>query len=352
MLDNFLFLAYFIFFAPSLPVDATLIYANTSLEDVQNAVVVTGAALNLTAQEEKFNFNLTANMPASTTTSVTTLEVLPENCGAYNLPSSECAEGMTATNVTFDDCGDPWTVCRCSNANMTMDTVVDRLGRVPVGLRRYVATIVVLGDTSTHAYTLTNGDIHLFGDSAIETWLHESMHSFDFASGTSVSNSSQWLESIGNDSCAPDDYSLTNVVEDFAQVGVMKFYSLAHYGELPSGWEPACMKNQLAYMDALPLFNRTTLFGNTCNIPGVFSGARKTQPPLYLNTSAVFPLSVSDSPYTDPDPKTTASSVSSLPAATSGSVNAGRSLHKISPTEVTVMVSVIIVAVISGVMHT
>ncbi|KAK0472017.1 hypothetical protein IW261DRAFT_1343946 [Armillaria novae-zelandiae] len=214
-------------------------------------------------------------MPASTTTSVTTLEVLPENCGAYNVPSgSECAEGMTATNVTFDDCGDPWTVCRCSNANMTMDTVVDRLGRVPVGLRRYVATIVVLGDTSTHAYTLTNGDIHLFGDSAIETWLHESMHSFDFASGISVSNSSQWLESIGNDSCAPDDYSLTNAVEDFAQVGVMKFYSLAHYGELPSGWEPGCMRNQLAYMDALPLFNRTTLFGNTCSIPGGFSGAR------------------------------------------------------------------------------
>ncbi|KAK0199405.1 hypothetical protein DFS33DRAFT_1368039 [Desarmillaria ectypa] len=231
MLDNILLHVYFLFSVPSLPVDATVIYANTSLEDVQNAIVVTGAALNLAAQEEKFNFNLTANMPASTTTSVTTLRALPENCGAYNVPGGECTDGMTATNVTFDDCGDPWTVCRCSNANMTMDTVVDQLGRVPVGLRRYVATVVVLGDTSTHAYTLTNGDIHLFGDSAIETGLHEvrtrvssfcygiteyveqSMHSFDFASGTSVSSSSKWLDAIGNDSCAPDGYSLTNAVE-------------------------------------------------------------------------------------------------------------------------------------------
>jgi len=56
---------------------------------------------------------------------------------------------------------------------MTMDTVADRLGRVPVGLRRYVATVVVLPDNTNHGYTLTTGDIHMFGDMAENTWIHE-----------------------------------------------------------------------------------------------------------------------------------------------------------------------------------
>ncbi|KAJ7107070.1 hypothetical protein C8R44DRAFT_805204 [Mycena epipterygia] len=47
------------------------------------------------------------------------------------------------TAVDYEDFGDPFTVYRCDNANMTMDTIVDRLGRVPVGLRRFVATVVI-----------------------------------------------------------------------------------------------------------------------------------------------------------------------------------------------------------------
>lgn len=40
-------------------------------------------------------------------------------------------------------------------------------------------------------------------------------------------------------------------------------YNLFH-GKLPTGIDRACMANQLAYMESLPLFNRETLFGGTC----------------------------------------------------------------------------------------
>ncbi|KAJ7350609.1 hypothetical protein DFH08DRAFT_113752 [Mycena albidolilacea] len=49
----------------------------------------------------------------------------------------------------------------------------DRFGRVPVGLRRYAGTIVILTDTAPHAYTLTTGDTHFFGDCEMNAWVHE-----------------------------------------------------------------------------------------------------------------------------------------------------------------------------------
>lgn len=134
--------------------------------------LISTTALNLAPQENGFNFNLTDNLPRASSTLVT-LDTLPSSCADVNKPTGECTATMTATNVTFDDCGDPWTVCMCSNTNMTLDTVIDRFARVPVGLRRYVGTVVVSADNATHAYTLTNGDIHMFGDPQMETWLHE-----------------------------------------------------------------------------------------------------------------------------------------------------------------------------------
>jgi hypothetical protein len=58
---------------------------------------------------------------------------------------------------------------------MTLDSVADRLGRVPVGFRRYVGTVMVFTRDDTQAYTnLDSGDIHVFGDfRETNTWVHE-----------------------------------------------------------------------------------------------------------------------------------------------------------------------------------
>ncbi|KAF9016374.1 hypothetical protein BDZ89DRAFT_1166288 [Hymenopellis radicata] len=244
--------------------------------------------LPLTAQQDSFNFTLLPNYLPRATTAVTALQTLPAAC----LANTECAANIVATNVTFSDCGSPWTICRCEGGTyepVSLDTAVDRLARIPVGLRRYIATIMLLGDDSPHAYTLTTGEIHFFGDIGMDGWLHEATHTFDFYYQHTLSSSQDWLDAIGNDTCAPDSYSLTNAVEDFAQVGVMKFYTLAHYGALPLGWETECMQNQLKYMDSLPLFNKTTLFG-TCDM--TTDGApHQEAPPPFDQANLAIPLS-------------------------------------------------------------
>ncbi|KAJ6611130.1 hypothetical protein B0H10DRAFT_2287657 [Mycena sp. CBHHK59/15] len=141
-------------------------------------------------------------------------------------------------------------------------------GRVPVGLRRYVGTVMVLADDGPHAYTnLSTGDIHVFGDCAMDTWVHEASHTFDYSAGNSPpSSSAGWEKAILDDYCVPDDYSETNRVEDFAQMSVVKVYMLLHNGYLPPGLTSDCMSHQLDYMGSLSLYNTTSLFGNTCRI--------------------------------------------------------------------------------------
>ncbi|KAJ7680051.1 hypothetical protein B0H17DRAFT_943512 [Mycena rosella] len=222
--------------------------------------------LTLQPQQIDFStFDLTSSLPPAYITLSMPI-ALPASCATYVGAEQECTSEMTALTVAFEDCGDMFTVCRCADAQMSTDTVLDRLGRVPVGLRRYVGVVIVLNDTEPNAYTLFNGDIHFFGDCAMDTWVHEMTHAFDFASPTPQSNSSDWAAALAGDSCVPDDYSLTNRVEDFAQVGVLKTYILLHGGTLPPGFVVDCMANQLAFVDSLALYDPGPLFGNTCHI--------------------------------------------------------------------------------------
>ncbi|KAG6888011.1 hypothetical protein C0992_009924 [Termitomyces sp. T32_za158] len=130
-----------------------------------------------------------------------------------------------------------------------MDTAVERLGRVPVGLRRYVATVLVSPDVETHAYTLTSGDIHMFGDTQVDTW---AAHAYDWASGTPFSESAEWAEAIGNDTCVPETYAATDPAE---------------------------------YMSSLPLFNnKDTLFAGTCAIAPSDTFSRHAAAPVVTPT--------------------------------------------------------------------
>ncbi|KAJ7577637.1 hypothetical protein C8J56DRAFT_365412 [Mycena floridula] len=286
-----------------------------NFEDISNnavALPVQTAAITLTPQQPNFAFDLESVLPSASST-ISNLTELPQNCAAYNKEGSECPGVMEASSVTFDDCGSAFTICRCTTANMTLNDAVDKLSRVPVGLRRYVATVVLLSDSAPHAYTLTTGDIHMFAFTEMDTWIHEAAHAYDYATSTPVSGTTDWLQALASDSCVPDEYSQTNAIEDFAQVTVLKMFALTHGGNYPPGYSTDCMKNQLAFVNSHAMFDPKTLFGDTCDLStetssatGTTDGARHTVGPATLRTTNSYPL-----PYTMPDPVATTTSAPS-----------------------------------------
>ncbi|KAJ7112814.1 hypothetical protein C8R43DRAFT_1040213 [Mycena crocata] len=250
------------------------------------------SSYTLRPQEKQLSFDLTPLLSPAYTTLTQPLVPAPTGCtsSAYN-STDECTAEMTALSVRFEDCGDSFTVCRCSNATMSMGTVIERLGRVPVGLRRYAGHVVALknNETEPHAYTLTvTGDTRLFGDCEMNIWVHEMMHAFDLATDATQSGTTRWRAALKADSCVPDNYALTNAIEAFAQLGVLKTYMLLHSGSLPRGFSAACMRNQLTFLNTLSLFDPGPLFGNTCAIKDNGPPARHTIPPATLDISRTF----------------------------------------------------------------
>ncbi|KAJ7107038.1 hypothetical protein C8R44DRAFT_885709 [Mycena epipterygia] len=262
--------------------------------------------LTLTPQEPGFTFDLYSALPPASST-LTALSTLPGDCTPYVGPRQECTTNMTTMNVYFEDCGDQFVMCRCMDVTMSMGTVVDHLGRVPVGLQRYMGVVVVLEDTELHAYTLTNGNIH-FCDCAMDMWVHEATHLFDFATPSPHSGIPGWAEAIANDSCVPENYSLTNRIEacgasdfrfihvpiftstcqDFVQMNIIKTYTLLYDRHLPPGFRTDCMAHQLDFFGTLPLYNALALFGNMCHIVDRLLGMRHDTPPPVLDPAHTF----------------------------------------------------------------
>lgn len=124
------------------------------------------------AQTSGFSTFDLLTIPGPQSRTFTSLPTIPSLCASYTSSSSECTATMQAFNITLGDCGSSWTMCRCTDADITLEEAVDHLARVPVGLRRNVGTVLIMKDTSAHAYTEAS-DIHFFGVCSQRTWVHE-----------------------------------------------------------------------------------------------------------------------------------------------------------------------------------
>ncbi|KAJ7765931.1 hypothetical protein DFH07DRAFT_955597 [Mycena maculata] len=247
--------------------DSMLGYSPVLLGIPAHCVTLTGVE----PQEPDFSsFDPIPTLPPAYITQSQSID-LPAYCVSFVGNALECSTNMTALQVQFEDCGSGFTVCRCADAEMSMDTVLDRFGRVPVGLHRYAGTIIILSDTSPHVYNITTGQTHFFADVQMNSWVHEMMHAFDFSDPNMEMSAPGWAAAIAADSCVPDNYSLTNRVEDFAQVSVLKVYSLLYGGNLPPG--------------TFELYNPGPLFGNNCDIVDNGPPASHTEPPAVLHPS-------------------------------------------------------------------
>ena len=185
-------------------------------------------------------------------------------------------------DVTYEDCStgrDPWIMCRCSNAELSIQETIDGMGTVPTGARSNVLHVVTMnGFGGGGGYSDWNS---IFcGGHPDTTWFsHESMHCNDRVMGQSgaFSNGQTWADAIAKDSCVPDTYSDNNPTEDFAQVGTYLNYQLNGHNVDYTGKSATCFDNQL---DAAKSFMGPLMQPNgTCfNAPGkdgTFNGTSK-----------------------------------------------------------------------------
>ncbi|KAK0737248.1 hypothetical protein B0T21DRAFT_401278 [Apiosordaria backusii] len=166
-------------------------------------------------------------------------------------------------DVWFKDCGVPWTVCRHKDAKEKWRSILDTLSAVPVGMRQYIANLVILpgateaGQNATiQAAAYTRGSVLVFTPTYFKLGVlfHEVTHIMDmvalapflqqqgFPEGMPFSRTKYWKYAYGNDTAVPTPYSRASWQEDFADAGrwamshVSRFRGLREYSK---GWE-AC----------------------------------------------------------------------------------------------------------------
>lgn len=100
------------------------------------------------------------------------------NSASGNRVGPLCAvDNLDVYDVTYSDCPDqdPWPICHCRNARMSLDETVAKFGRLPAGLRSYVRSYLALdGDDDSGVVRYLHTDFFVsFGfpqDSGFMYW--------------------------------------------------------------------------------------------------------------------------------------------------------------------------------------
>lgn len=151
-------------------------------------------------------------------------------------------------NVSYPDCTDqpPWTVCHCTDAQLSLDQMITSFGRLPPALRSYVRHIFAFdgleGDGQIHTWAGAGDDfVVFFGYCGDSVFMHEAAHCIDrtFHDSDTFKNARQ------DDSCLPTAYSRTSLAELFAEVSASWIYDHNSRSLADRGFDASCMANQL-----------------------------------------------------------------------------------------------------------
>ncbi|KAK3952441.1 hypothetical protein QBC32DRAFT_236933 [Pseudoneurospora amorphoporcata] len=119
-------------------------------------------------------------------------------------------------DVTYSDCPIPTTVCRCNNSPMTIDTIAQRVGQLPVKARQWNGYVSSFAGDYCSAYSDSFHN-YFFGDcgNRESVFFHELSHNLD---------RHNWKETVLKGTCVADGYAKASWLEAYAQVGVMAGY--------------------------------------------------------------------------------------------------------------------------------
>ncbi|KAK8077910.1 hypothetical protein PG996_004080 [Apiospora saccharicola] len=174
------------------------------------------------------------------------VDIVPSVCHAYpkNNDVSLDMSRLEVRDVYYNDCEKPWTICRYADSRISWDEAMMVLGKIPVGMRQYVAQVILAPES--YAKQRVGIGAETWGASTaflsemnLGVAVHEFSHILDLVVGSGpnatkqhmLSNSSSWIEFYNNDTKVPTDYAATaandslvkqqkiSLVEDFADAG-------------------------------------------------------------------------------------------------------------------------------------
>lgn len=177
----------------------------------------------LDSLDEGLNDNL--ELPGNTTWDPWDAGWIPEDCKTITEGAELNPMDVISFNIHYDDCEDPWVMCRHKDSPIDEQTIVDTFGKLPVHFRSFVRHMVfVPGDPSAGS---TGDNVQMNGELGITVFVHETAHSMDghgFPDIGGFSESQIWLDAYNNDSAVPDAYAQTSQQENFAQQTVVALY--------------------------------------------------------------------------------------------------------------------------------
>ncbi|KAI1104033.1 hypothetical protein F4804DRAFT_352504 [Jackrogersella minutella] len=163
---------------------------------------------------------------------------MPMDCVKAAKEHNYGPEDFDVFEVHYNDCGQPWVMCRLRDAKVNATTMADVFGRMPLGMRQYVRHVIVIKQKDTGSAAAWNfGDTITLSEDCYLHYIfaHEISHSLDShveaphvtkpgQGGLSISL--YWAQQFILDDATISEYARTQWSENLAETGIIALYNM------------------------------------------------------------------------------------------------------------------------------
>ncbi|KAI1404742.1 hypothetical protein F4819DRAFT_483239 [Hypoxylon fuscum] len=169
------------------------------------------------------------------------------------------ASDFEVFSVTYEDCGQPWIMCRLKSANVSADTMATTFGQMPLGMREFVKHVMVVKpEALPGAAAISSGDTIMVTDESYRLFIfaHEMSHSIDShqevpwvtppgKGGLSISK--HWQDEYSEDNATISGYARSSWSENLAETGIVAlFHNVVPNGVHALAHDPSSVYHQYA----------------------------------------------------------------------------------------------------------
>lgn len=180
----------------------------------------------------------------------------PAACISESQSNNKCpVSDMKVYDVTYADCPQPWTMCRCSGAVVSKERLFEFFARVPVKARAEIRHMFAWPNQKGLAAYAFGPDIGLTnplqtgdGKQDMNAIIHEAGHVLD----QGASDSPQMLDALSKDKCILRQYSKVSRGENLGNLMVMTYFKMTNPKEYSRVYKEkgmSCLKRQLDFME-------------------------------------------------------------------------------------------------------